>query len=316
MEGWIKLHRKILSNDLWNDPTTFRLFILLILKAAHKDGVKIKDIELKRGQYIRSYSKLQEDLEYIEGRGYKKVSKSSITRSIKKLIKNGIVQIHETKHGTLFTIINYEKYQGFDEHSENEHGTVHETNLERSWNEVGTNLEPEQELKNANNANNISSTDAREENEQQENYERKILEKYLQFRAKYFNKGGFHVSPADHQAASELFTGGVPLDRALYWLEERFKTYQPKHPRDSINSLGYCVGFIFDNYFQEKNPKKFNRRKGRQEVLPKWYIEQKQREEQEKLQQQPVEEQEDLDKIQKEVEQFFKEYNKKKQAGV
>jgi DnaD/phage-associated family protein len=148
VQGWIKLHRKILDNELWHDVTTFRLFTLLLLRAAHKDGVKIKGIELKRGQYLRSYSKLAEDLESKEGRGYKKASKSTILRSVKKLIDEGMVTVSETKHGTLFTVLKYQEYQGFEDDSETKHGTVNEPLTERTQNEVGTNPEQEQELKN------------------------------------------------------------------------------------------------------------------------------------------------------------------------
>src|SRR5690606_34211768 len=108
MQGWIKLHRKIFDNEIWNDVTTFRLFTFLLLMASHRDGVKIKGIELKRGQYLRSYSKLAEDLEFKEGRGFKKVSKSTIERSVKKLVSEGMVTISDTEYGTLFTIVKYQ----------------------------------------------------------------------------------------------------------------------------------------------------------------------------------------------------------------
>ncbi|MGF2617760.1 DnaD domain protein [Rossellomorea vietnamensis] len=148
MKGWIKLHRKILDNELWHDVTTFRLFTLLLLQAAHQEGVKIKGIELKRGQYLRSYSKLAEDLESKEGRGYKKASKSTILRSVKKLIDEGMVTVSETKHGTLFTVTKYQEYQGFDDYTETKHGTDNEPLTERTQNEDRTNPEQEQELKN------------------------------------------------------------------------------------------------------------------------------------------------------------------------
>jgi DnaD/phage-associated family protein len=148
VKGWIKLHRKILDNELWHDVTTFRLFTLLLLRAAHQEGVKIKGIELKRGQYLRSYSKLAEDLESKEGRGYKKASKSTILRSVKKLIDEGMVTVSETKHGTLFTVIKYQDYQGFEGHTETKHETDNEPLTERTRNEDGTNPEQEQELKN------------------------------------------------------------------------------------------------------------------------------------------------------------------------
>lgn len=154
MEGWIKIHRKIVQHEIWNDVTTFRLFMLLLLKATHQDIV-VKGVNIKRGQYLRSYSKLAEDLEYKEGRGLKKVSKSTILRCIKKLVSEEIVSISETEHGTLFTILKYEEYQGFEQHQETEHRTDNKPNAERTRNEVGTNPEQEQEQKNNNNKKNI-----------------------------------------------------------------------------------------------------------------------------------------------------------------
>ncbi len=148
MKGWIKLHRQIMNNEIWNDITTFRLFILLLLRAAYKDGVKIKGIELKRGQYLRSYSKLAEDLEYVQGRGYKKVSKSVIQRSVHKLLTLGMVSITETDSGTIFTIIKYDEYQGLEVNSKNTQRTDNDPNAERVLNVNGTNTELEQELKN------------------------------------------------------------------------------------------------------------------------------------------------------------------------
>src|SRR5699024_10163942 len=128
--------------------TTFRLFTLLLLKASHKDGIKINGIEINRGQYLRSYSKLAEDLEYKEGRGYKKVSKSTIKRSVRKLFDSGMVTVRETDSGTVFNIVKYHEYQGIEEHTENTNGTDRDTLAERTQNEGGTNPEQEQELKN------------------------------------------------------------------------------------------------------------------------------------------------------------------------
>jgi DnaD/phage-associated family protein len=148
VQGWIKLHRKILDNEIWHDITTFRLFTLLLLHAAHKDGVKIKNIELQRGQYLRSYSKLAEDLEFKEKRGYKKVSKSTILRSVKKLIEEEMIAVNETDYGTVFTILKYQEYQGFDEDNETLIETDKEPLTERNRNVIETLSKQEQELKN------------------------------------------------------------------------------------------------------------------------------------------------------------------------
>ncbi|MDQ0158838.1 hypothetical protein [Alkalibacillus salilacus] len=252
MNGWIKLHRRILEHDIWNDPTTFRLFTLLILNAAHKDGFKVKHIELKRGQYLRSYSKLQEDLEYKEGRGYKKVAKSTIKRSVRKLFDLGILDFHETELGTLFTILNYEKYQGF---SENSNDNL-EQNYAPSRNEPETNPEREQELKNLRINNAAGDARTREENpnvdagapktEEIASTSKALVDRYLQL------KSTLHPKPKDMQAAYEIEQENIPADMAVKYLEQCFDEFEPKYPGDQINSLGYCKGFILERYYTQK----------------------------------------------------------------
>lgn len=146
LEGWIKLHRKITEHEIWADVTTFRLFMLLLLKSTHQD-YDYRGMKLKPGQFIRSYSKLAEDLSYREGRGYKQVSKNTISKAIKKLITNGMVSVQETEVGTMFTVLNYQYYQGFAEF-EKANG---ERLTERTENEVRTNGELEQEHNNKRN---------------------------------------------------------------------------------------------------------------------------------------------------------------------
>src|SRR5699024_10383646 len=102
-KGWIKLHRKLLDSDIWHDVSTFRLFIYLIIQANHQDGRKINGIELKRGQFIRSYRKLAEDLSYRYGNGFKRYSTKTIKKAIAKLNQTGRVSTEETEWGTLFT---------------------------------------------------------------------------------------------------------------------------------------------------------------------------------------------------------------------
>lgn len=150
-EGWIKLHREIFDSDIWHDVTTFRLFIYLIGMASHKDGLKYKGLTLNQGQYIRSYRNLADDLAYKEGRGYKKYSLNTIKRCVHKLVEAERVNVKETELGTLFTVVNYAKYQQFEVREEETKNIIKRelrTNSERNENEVRTNEEQEQELKN------------------------------------------------------------------------------------------------------------------------------------------------------------------------
>lgn len=151
MQGWFKIHRELFESDLWHDVSTLRLFLFLLAQASHKDGIKTKGIELQRGQYVRSYRKLADDLSYKEGRGYKKYSLSTIKSCVNKLIDAERVNVKETEAGTLFTILNYAKYQDFEDVEKESPNTQNEevrTNAELTPNEVRTNSEQEQELKN------------------------------------------------------------------------------------------------------------------------------------------------------------------------
>lgn len=161
MQGWFKLHRELFDSDIWHDANTFRLFVYLIAQASHQDGIKTKGRTLKRGQYIRSYRKLADDLAYKEGRGFKTLSLSTIKKCVNKLVDAERVNVEETELGTLFTIVNYAKYQDSEDskkESANAEKQELRTNSERTTNELRTNSEQEQELKNLRTKESISTT--------------------------------------------------------------------------------------------------------------------------------------------------------------
>lgn len=117
--------RGIFENSIWQDPAAFRLFIYLIGKAAFKDH-KTGEVEIKRGQYLRSYRRVQEDLLYFENHSEKRYSLCTIKRCIETLKRDGRITAEETKLGTLYTVVNYESYQVFPGQQEKEHRTLTE----------------------------------------------------------------------------------------------------------------------------------------------------------------------------------------------
>ncbi|QRF83737.1 hypothetical protein JNE42_01075 [Bacillus altitudinis] len=246
--GWIKLHRKIFDHEIWNDVTTFRLFTLLLLKASHQDGIKINGIELKKGQYIRSYSKLCEDLCYKERRALKKVSKSTILRSIKKLVENGMVTVCETDIGTLFTIVKYESYQGLDGQNNSNYRTANEPSTERLQNDCGTIAEPKQELKNS------RIKEFKEEEEERSPVENDLTP-FQQIEDKYLSRrgGGLMITPNDAQAIERIIQEHIPLEDILVWIDEVFNQYQPKHRADSIKSFVYLESAILDRWHAQQH---------------------------------------------------------------
>ncbi|WDV94202.1 hypothetical protein [Brevibacillus parabrevis] len=126
MEGGAFLtSREVFKNPIWKSIVEFRLFFLIYGNAVFSDeGVRVADdLILQRGQWLRSTRKLQEDLKFIENRQVKTYSVSTINRTIKKLVDMQRICTKQHQLGTVFTVLNYEQYQGFDSYKKTELGT-------------------------------------------------------------------------------------------------------------------------------------------------------------------------------------------------
>jgi hypothetical protein len=217
LEGWVKYHRKILENDIWYDVTSFRLFTYLLLQASHQDGVKINSIEVNKGQYIRSYSKLVEDLAYTQGRGTATLNRSTIKRSVDKLVKKNMVTVDETEYGTLFTIVNYCKYQD----SENI--------IERDQEKAGTTSPPEEI--------DVPAFD-------------QIENKFIQQRG-----SGLNISASDAQSIHEVLKLGIPLETILEWMDTIYAHYIKKNNGRTIRAFKYYEEAIKTQQQKLQQPK-------------------------------------------------------------
>lgn len=82
-----------------------------------------------------------------------------------------------------------------------------------------------------------------------------ILNRYLELR------GSLHYSPKDVMAAEEIAQEDIPIDDVLKYLEDCFADYEKRkrHNRDRINSLQYCVGYIFDRHYKTSGSPKVDR---------------------------------------------------------
>jgi len=117
MAGAFIISRDIFENPIWTRTTEFRLFFLILGKAIYLDeGYDVGEIHLNKGQWLRSYRNLQSDLEYVENHAIKRPGLATIKRTIEKLVADERVTIQPTELGTLFTVLNYAKYQNFEEY--------------------------------------------------------------------------------------------------------------------------------------------------------------------------------------------------------
>ena len=116
--GFVLLSRKLLDSGIMGKPPIyFKLWVLLLLDARHKDGKG-----LKRGQLITSVPALQDRLSYRIGYRIERPSKKQIYDIIKWL-RNPHEEVTESEtngamivttkvtHGMLVTICNYDIYQ-------------------------------------------------------------------------------------------------------------------------------------------------------------------------------------------------------------
>lgn len=115
MGGAFQTSREIFKHPIWNDVIKFRLFFFIVGNAVFSDkGVRVGHITLKRGQFLRSYRNLAIDLEYLDNRSIKKYSTSVLKKKVDQLVKEERLKVEDTELGTLFTVVNYAMYQGFD----------------------------------------------------------------------------------------------------------------------------------------------------------------------------------------------------------
>lgn len=141
MAGAFQTTRDIFDNPIWRNIVEFRLFFLIYGNAAFKDGVKAGDIVLRRGQWVRSYRNLRDDLEYIENRSIKKYSLSTINRAVENLVKQNRIIVKQCELGTLFEVVNYSKYQDLQNYRNNiENGERTERERRQNNNNKDNNL--------------------------------------------------------------------------------------------------------------------------------------------------------------------------------
>lgn len=117
-KGAFQTSREIFENQIWSDVVKFRIFFYIYGNAVFaNEGTNVAGIHIKRGQFLRSYRNLQQDLSYMEKRAIKMYSLHTIKNKIDQLVKENRIEIELTDYGTLFTVVNYEEYQGFERYS-------------------------------------------------------------------------------------------------------------------------------------------------------------------------------------------------------
>ena len=101
MEGWIKLHRKMINWEWYQDKNVKELFVHLLLTVNHKDQ-KWQGIEIKRGQRLTSLEHLSKEIN---------LSIMQIRTALNKLKSTNEITVKTTNKYTIITIVKYDNYQ-------------------------------------------------------------------------------------------------------------------------------------------------------------------------------------------------------------
>lgn len=162
MEGWIKLHRKILDNPVINkDADYLAVWIYLLLNATHKEVSAIfkgKKILLIPGQLITGRKSISDDLS---------ISESKIYRILNDFKSEQQIEQQTSNKNSLITILKWNEYQN------NEQQNEQQMNNKRTTNEQQVNTNKNERNNINNNINNfINNSD--ENFEKNEEYEKQI----------------------------------------------------------------------------------------------------------------------------------------------
>lgn len=99
--GFIVIHRKIINWEWYHDTNTFCLFIHLLLTANYEEK-RFMGHTIKRGQRVASYRTLAEETG---------LSVRNVRTAINHLKSTHEVTSYSTSKFTVFTVVNYTKYQ-------------------------------------------------------------------------------------------------------------------------------------------------------------------------------------------------------------
>lgn len=104
MKGFIRLPREILEHKVFENPFDFRMLLLFMTSATFKEELEHDGKVLKKGEWIRSYRKLQQDLKYTNGIVETIPSLWQIQQSVRRLTEYGFIHKSSTGSSTVFRL--------------------------------------------------------------------------------------------------------------------------------------------------------------------------------------------------------------------
>lgn len=219
--GWIKLHRSLLSWEWYDDVPTYRLFTHLLLTVSIADD-EWHGVHIPRGSRLTSLNKLSEE--------------TGLTIQQTRTALNHLQATHEitkrsTSQYTLISVVNYDSFQGNQQSNQqnNQQSYNKQPNKQLTNDQQTTNNSiRNKELKNIRI---VERVDARE--------------KFCQAIELEFGKlTGKLVSSSDARLIYQLYDDCTDTDLIINAMQIAAKTYKPKYNGDKIYSFKFFLTAI------------------------------------------------------------------------
>ncbi len=109
LNGFVKIHRKLLQWGWYQDNVIKSVFLHILLTAAYKES-QWMGLTIRRGQVVVSAEKMGRDLGF---------TREQVRRALRKLKSTNEITIETTNKYSLITVVNWEDYQVLDEDTTN-----------------------------------------------------------------------------------------------------------------------------------------------------------------------------------------------------
>ncbi|MFA8439327.1 DnaD domain-containing protein [Pueribacillus sp. YX66] len=171
-KGWIKLHRKLLNNPVFQDPYLLKLWMYCLLKASHKEHKQLvgkEIVTLQEGQFIWGRNEAANELNH-GTRPKEQKSPSTWERYLKLLEELEMLNRKTNNKCTVITIVNWRVYQDYDD--ENEQQSEQQRFSSDASNHPDQHLKSEQQMNSHEQRNHEGNQENNFDNEQQMNSKR------------------------------------------------------------------------------------------------------------------------------------------------
>lgn len=239
-KGWIKLHRKIRDNSIFNDHQLLRLWLICLTEATHKERDQIigkQTVHLMPGQFVTGRFQIQE----LYNAGLKKddqqKGEKTVFRWLETLENGGFLTIKKTNKYSVVSIDNWGVYQG--DESNDDQQIVQQMTIKRPSNDqqMTTN-------KNVKNVENDENDENVEEGTTEPDDFRKIERAYCEIHKT------FGMKPKDWPLVEQLIKKGVDADLIIEVMRE--KHAKKVKEGGSVNSFSFYINAINERFEQSK----------------------------------------------------------------